>query len=232
MTKWYLRRIAVRDVLVACVVASGLSATLSWLIFAWIGAGAEKFPWGSLGDWAAAIGTWVIGYGAWKYAAATFLLQKQQLDQADDRLKKQRSAHLRSTETWAQLMIRPLFHLNAALRQLDPTGAVKLATVCGTIAGARNLISAIKWDDPAWDVLGDNGVEAKISALTVARNFDHVCGVFLDHYFGKEGSEKPQAISGISSVWTACQELDRAGAIIEKLAKRVKMPCESGSAQG
>lgn len=226
MDKWYLRRIEVRDVLVSCLVAGGLSATLSWLIFAWVGAGAEKFPWGSLGDWAAAIGTWVIGYGAWKYAAATFLLQKQQLDQADDRSKKQRSAQLRGTEAWAESLVRPLFHLTVALGKVDATGAVNLGMLCGTIAGVRNLIAAINWEDPAWGVLGDDGVDAKFAGLTVARNFDHVCEVFLKHHFGKEGTEKVDKIGGLNGIMTACMELDKAGSTIQMLAARVKAEFE------
>lgn len=221
MDKWYSRKIEVRDVLVSCLVAGGLSATLSWLIFAWVG-GTEKFPWGSLGDWVAAIGTWVIGYGAWKYAAATFLLQRQQLDQADERAMKQYSAWLRSTETWAGILIRPLAHFNDALAKKDASGAVSLATFCGTIAGIRNLITVINWDDPAWDVLGDDGVEAKISAVSVARNFDHICEVVHKEHYGKEEVRKPSDITGLTAIWTACKELDKAGSAIAMLAARVK----------
>ncbi|WDM61802.1 hypothetical protein [Stenotrophomonas forensis] len=225
MDKWYSRKIEVRDVLVSCLVAGGLSATLSWLIFAWAD-GTEKFPWGSLGDWAAAIGTWVIGYGAWKYAAATFVLQSQQLEQADERSRRLRSAQLRGTETWAGLLIRPLFHINETLRGADKNGAVSLGTLCGAIAGTRNLVAVVKWDDPAWDVLGDDGVEAKISALTVARNFDLLCAEFLKCHYGKERMAVVNEIGGLRGVLTGCMELDKAGRAIAALAARAKAEFE------
>lgn len=222
MKRWYERRIEVRDVLAACGVSALLAATLSWLIFVWVGPGAEKFATGSLGDWAAATGTIVIGYGAWKYAAATFLLQRQQLAQEEARIKKQTSAQIRSVETWAGLLIRPMSHVSECMSRVDDEGRISLATLCGTVAGSRNIIDVIRWDETSWNVLEDDGSEAKISALTVARNFDHMCEVFLTHHKGKVDLLRLNEIPGLTAIVTACRELDKAGRSVAVLAQKAK----------
>jgi len=108
---WWRRRIEVRDVVVACVVAAALGATLSWLIFAWLAKGAEKFPFGSLGDWAAAVGTWVIGYGAWKYAREGFEQRTTEIGIRD----KQEQALMRSSVAAAAMALSDAICVEPAL---------------------------------------------------------------------------------------------------------------------
>lgn len=57
-----------RDAFVACMAALLLGAVLSALVLVGSDVPLKCFEGGNLADWLAALGTWVIGYGAWKYA--------------------------------------------------------------------------------------------------------------------------------------------------------------------
>lgn len=79
MDKWTSRTIEVRDVLLVAGICSMLGGVLSWLIFAWVGGPSKSFSFGALADWVAAAGTWVIGYGAWKYAREAHNLRMREV---------------------------------------------------------------------------------------------------------------------------------------------------------
>jgi len=64
--------ISKRDAFVACMAALLLGAILSALVLVGSDVPLKCFEGGSLADWLAALGTWVIGYGAWKYARDSY----------------------------------------------------------------------------------------------------------------------------------------------------------------
>ncbi|WP_336683687.1 hypothetical protein [Stenotrophomonas maltophilia] len=138
MDRWYSRKIEVRDVLVSCLVSGGLSAALSWLIFAWA-RGAEKFPWGSLGDWAAAIGTWVIGYGAWKYAREAHALRIVEVAATEARRLREEVGALRSISYRLETIANCANHLLGEL----PKGEERVSA-SGVGASLRSVLPLLK----------------------------------------------------------------------------------------
>ncbi|WP_457322381.1 hypothetical protein, partial [Stenotrophomonas sp. P5_B8] len=66
-TKKRLRYVLRSDAVLSGIAGALLSGVLSWILFAAPG-GTQIPDSGSVADWLAAVGTWVIGYGAWRYA--------------------------------------------------------------------------------------------------------------------------------------------------------------------
>ena len=163
MDKWYARKIEVRDVLVSCLVAGGLSATLSWLIFAWVG-GTEKFPWGSLGDWAAAIGTWVIGYGAWKYAREAHRLREREIKRETDRDSYLHAGRVAAIKEWARLLQHPHEVIRAAIEREGKELSTGFAQ--GYTRGLQEIMKMIPLDDEAWRYLAKSDVWLKLHITT------------------------------------------------------------------
>lgn len=57
-----------RDATIACAISMGMGAVLASIALIGSEIPLKCFSAGALSDWIAAGGTWVIGYGAWKYA--------------------------------------------------------------------------------------------------------------------------------------------------------------------
>lgn len=67
-----------RDASVACLVSLLLGAMLSALVLLGSDVPLKCFEAGNVADWLAALGTWVIGYGAWKYARDNYRHGKEE----------------------------------------------------------------------------------------------------------------------------------------------------------
>lgn len=221
MGKWYLRKIEIGDVLVACLVAGGLAATLSWLIFAWVGAGAEKFPWGSLGDWLAAIGTWVIGYGAWKYAREAHLLRQSELERAARRDHHMHAGRVQALREWAKIVRRP-FRVTVDFEKASE-GGLLVGTVKGAAKGAVELLKLVPLDDEAWRYLDKRDVELKVKLATFLLLFESQATTVLERT--KKSDPKAPIDTASNSLWPEAREtladLDAIGIKLEEAAERI-----------
>lgn len=147
-TRSFLRR-KVGQLTEAELISNVVAAFLLGLLLSWIFFGspillAKEFAIGTLGEWAAAVGTFIVGFGAWKYARATHF---HTLDRAD----AERIAYLeRKTETLS-LMAYRLNNLKggkSSVSALDEDPAqIMSGLVHSAISTARDDISSIQWSD-------------------------------------------------------------------------------------
>lgn len=183
MGKWFERRIEVRDVIVACAVAGCAGGTLSWLVFAWIGTGAEKFPFGSLGDWAAALGTWVIGYGAWKYAREAHALRQSEIRVERAALLEDKFALLNRLRHIIICVQDTMAHFGEAIEdEATPIDSVDFLASCDTCSA---YFSAQDWDEVSLMARDPEGLDM-LSALRLwARDILKECTEISSFYEGR-----------------------------------------------
>lgn len=120
-----------------------LGLLLSWLFFGSPLLLANEFQIGSLGEWLAAIGTFIVGFGAWKYARATHFhtLDRadeeriERLDQVRDEIAALRTLIVRSNEP------------RAAVKTLDANPHFQSGVYRMLMCDVRDAVSATSWPD-------------------------------------------------------------------------------------
>lgn len=144
-------------------------------ISTWILIGAES---GSRADWVAAAGTWVIGYGAWKYSREAHLLREREIKRETDRDRYMHVGRVQAMKEWAKILRRPQ-KVIAELLAKDgndlPTGYVR-----GAVKGLKDLLKLIPLDDEAWRYLAKDDVALKMSITTYIVHVNAECDALLE----------------------------------------------------
>ncbi|MNN25811.1 hypothetical protein D3C81_1393000 [compost metagenome] len=112
-----------------------LGGIVSWIIFA------EPLGFGLSSDWVSALGTCVIGYGAWKYARATHF---HTLDRAD----AERQEVIQKRIDAMGLFTLRILALHSARMKIEPLRTAQMCAVAYRIIGfAKRDFEQISWSD-------------------------------------------------------------------------------------
>ncbi|MCS4233106.1 hypothetical protein [Stenotrophomonas sp. BIGb0135] len=180
MTNWSTRKIEVRDVLVVSVIAALWGAVLSWLIFAWTGEPAKTFDIGSVSDWAAAAGTWVIGYGAWKYAKESHL---QRVAEVRSTLRRENNAllnKLKIAKNRAAAAARGRSSIGDFFEREDSERT--LLNARARVEVAEKFLTRLHWDDAEKVVLYPGALDVLDKLEVRVAAFLDMAARFRDEY--------------------------------------------------
>lgn len=147
---------------IAFVMGAGLSAGL---------ATGGSFPFacferGNLADWAAAAGTWVIGYGAWKYAREAHRLRNSEVRDAAREARRRIGAIKRLMQLRANALSAPANGLDEFLRN-PPQSPHPVAILVGSADANLHFMEMISWPDEYRLLLDDDGAH-KLMLLELA----------------------------------------------------------------
>lgn len=179
------------------------------------------FEAGNAADWAAAVGTWVIGYGAWKYAREAHLLRERELEKDARRDRHLHAGRVQALREWAKIVRRPIKVTMDF--EGDSEGGLLVGTVRGAAKGATKLLKLIPLDDEAWRYLDKRDVELKVKLTTFLVLFETQAATLLDRT-GKSDLNAPiETVS--NSLWPEAREtlvdLDDLGIKLEEAVGRI-----------
>ncbi len=144
---------------------------------------------GNAADWVAAVGaavaaagTWAIGVGANRYAAQAQALEARQNEVINRDAARHRAAQIRLMTVWTRLAGQPFDSLVELVNDLGGDDPPDRAAATGAVAGNRDLLVNIRWDDAAWMLLSEEGIEAKIRLEVAVRAFNFLCNSYIDDY--------------------------------------------------
>lgn len=175
---------------------------------------------GNIADWLAAGGTWVIGFGAWKYAREAHLLRERELQQGAERDRHLHAGRVQAIREWGKIIRRPL----RVTRQVeDDRGSLTVGSVRGAIRGASALIKLIPLDDEAWRYLSRDDVELKIRLATLGALLETQGQAVLERIKHAKSIDPVETIrdSLWSSVRGTMEDLDKLGIALDEAATRV-----------
>lgn len=179
------------------------------------------FDGGNAADWLAAGGTWVIGYGAWKYAREAHLLRGRELEKDARRDRHLHAGRVQALREWAKIVRRPI-KVTMDFEE-DSEGGLRVGTVRGAAKGAVKLLKLIPLDDEAWRYLDKCDVELKVKLATFIVLFESQAATVLER---TGESDLTAAIDTVSnSLWPEAREtlvdLDDLGIKLEEAAGRI-----------
>ncbi|WP_295575084.1 hypothetical protein [uncultured Stenotrophomonas sp.] len=179
------------------------------------------FEAGNAADWAAAAGTWVIGYGAWKYAREAHLLRASELQQGERRDLYMHAGRVQAIREWAKIVRRP-FKV-AEMAEKDIEGGLTTGAAEGVAEGALLLLKLIPLDDEAWRYLSEGDVELKIRLSTLTVLLEQEGRSFLDRVKASKGNAKIATMkdSNWPSVRRTIKDLDSLGIALDEAAGRI-----------
>ncbi|EKT4090397.1 hypothetical protein QEG26_004402 [Stenotrophomonas maltophilia] len=224
--------ISKRDATIACVIALLFGTILTALALISSDIPLKAFDAGNAADWLAAIfggvaagGTWAIGVGANRYAAQAQAREERQIELADREASRHRAAQIRLMKVWARLARQPFDSLVQLVEELGGDDPPDRAAATGAVAGNRDLLANIRWDDAAWMLLSEEGIEAKIRLEVAVRAYNFICNSYVDDY----DIEAPDASDlldptegGFHLVYHAASEIaDMADAVSREVASAV-----------
>lgn len=181
--------ISKRDATIACVIALLFGMILTALALISSDVPLKTFDAGNVADWLAAIfggvaaaGTWAIGVGANRYAAQAQAREERQIELANREASRHRAAQIRLMKVWARLARQPFDSLVQLVEELEGDDPPDRAAASGAVAGNRDLLANIRWDDAAWMLLSEEGIEAKIRLQVAVRAYDFICNSYVNAY--------------------------------------------------
>lgn len=119
---------------------------------------------GNFADWAAAAGTWVIGYGAWKYAREAHRLREREIKRETDRDSYLHAGRVEAIKEWARLLQHPHEVIGAAVEREGQGLSTGYAE--GYTRGLQEIMRMIPLDDEAWRYLAKEDVWLKMRITT------------------------------------------------------------------
>lgn len=211
--------IARKDAAIAAVIAAGIGIGMTLLT---TGFAFHVFKeTGNMADWAAAVGTWVIGYGAWKYAREAHLLRERELQQGARRDQHLHAGRVQAIREWAKLIRRP-FKVTEAAENAAEAG-LTVGSAQGATKGALALLKLIPLDDEAWRYLSKDDVELKIRLSTLSVLLEMHAQTLLDRI--KTSKATGQIATMKDSNWPAVRkamkDLDSLGISLDEAASRI-----------
>lgn len=176
---------------IAFVMGAGLSAGL---------ATGGAFPFacferGNFADWAAAAGTWVIGYGAWKYAREAHKLRDSEVKEAASKARHRIGAMKRLMQLRAKALSAPANGLDDFLKN-PPQSAHPVGNLVGSAQANLHFMKLITWPDEHRLLLSEDGAH-KLMVLELATvQFAKFSEEFVEKNKGRMGpfieSETPK----------------------------------------
>lgn len=122
------------------------------------------FDGGNAADWLAAAGTWVIGYGAWKYAREAHRLREREIKRETDRDSYLHAGRVEAIKEWARLLQHPHEVIGAAVKREGQKLSAGYAE--GYTKGLQEIMKMIPLDDEAWRYLAKEDVWLKMRITT------------------------------------------------------------------
>lgn len=134
-----------RDAVIAAVIAAGMGSVLTGATLLGSELPLKCFEAGAAADWAAAVGTWVIGLGACKLAYDANTRDRSNLEKMDSRRKSAQRAHL-------TLMLADTHAMSVLSRNIEELlssgdAAIEFPDLVLTLEIAQKKYESIKWSE-------------------------------------------------------------------------------------
>lgn len=124
------------------------------------------FDGGNAPDWIAAVGTWVIGYGAWKYAREAHKLRTYEV--SSDKIGRIEQRQFALNSIYSRLDVTNFcMKLHAEDTNEDGT-AIYGNKLLGTIRTNLAEMNRLVWDEPG-DLILDEDIKDGLMALRISR---------------------------------------------------------------
>ncbi|HFF5965036.1 TPA: hypothetical protein ACGCF6_000350 [Stenotrophomonas maltophilia] len=157
-----------RDAFVACMAALLLGAILSALVLVGSDIPLKCFEGGNLADWLAALGTWVIGYGAWKVANEAHRHRTQEWKESRRAEASLRASKLRAM-SYASFGATSL---EKSLKDLlTKDRRVNLPTLKAIFTSNEEFLRDMAWSDDDRDALDLDALSALAKLKTSFRQY-------------------------------------------------------------
>ncbi|MGR0018140.1 hypothetical protein [Stenotrophomonas maltophilia] len=206
---------------IAFVMGAGLSAGL---------ATGGAFPFacverGNLADWVAATGTWVIGYGAWKYAREAHKLRNSEVKDAASKGRRRVGAMKRLMQLRANALSAPANALDEFLKS-PPQSPYPVAILVGNAQANLQFMKLVSWPDEHRLLLSEDGAH-KLMVLELATiQFAKFAEQFVKENKGYAGPFSESETPSFAFMRTAAVTLRGAARDLGKSIKEI--PVEDG----
>lgn len=171
---------------------------------------------GSVADWIAAVGTWAVGYMAWRISVRSQehneIVQKR-IELESDRATDAKVALL---EIWVSFLEDIPDKMDEFVtREEERT----LAMFRGCLLGIRDSVNFVDWKDPAWEVLGAEATPARLRCWNTAGSILFMCEHLQGTLVGREQeSFDPDNTDGLK---TLTEVVNRLKAKAEELGEQI-----------
>ncbi|WP_329843537.1 hypothetical protein [Stenotrophomonas sepilia] len=130
-----------RDAAIACVISLGMGAILTAVILIGSDIPLRCVSAGAASDWMAAAGTWVIGYGAWKYAKEAHQQRMREYFEVEGR--RIRTAYMQIWALRDRVSLARTAAVQMTMVDAAPDGSVELSARSACAVGASVLADLV-----------------------------------------------------------------------------------------
>ena len=144
----------------------GLGVLAGWALFGKHRLIERAFDSGNAAEWVAAIGTWVIGAGAWRYARDGHLLRKRQMEESARDEVRLKATRLDAMILKAIKGTRPLAALNIVYEK-DPADRLEGMVDIALQSGLEEL-KTLEWSDTERAIL-ERPIAQQIAVMEIQK---------------------------------------------------------------